>query len=59
MTTEMLNAMIEKLTDALKDAGKVDSGNKAARTRVRKVMQEIKSDAQNVRIYVRDLNTEE
>lgn len=50
----MLQNMIDELSDALKDAAKHDKGQKAAGTRVRKVMQGIKSAAQDVRKQVQN-----
>lgn len=48
-----LEEMITLLEEARNDYGKFyDSGNSAAGTRIRKVMQEIKSVAQEVRIDV-------
>ena len=49
---DMIQDMINELTEALSDAEKHDSGNNAAGTRVRKVMQSCKTLAQDVRIRV-------
>ena len=49
---EMIQDMINELTDALSDAEKHDSGNNAAGTRIRKVMQTCKGLAQDVRVKV-------
>jgi hypothetical protein len=49
---EMIQDMINELTDALGDAEKHDSGNGAAGTRIRKVMQTCKGLAQDVRVKV-------
>jgi hypothetical protein len=49
---EMIQDMINELTDSLGDAEKHDSGNNAAGTRIRKVMQTCKSLAQDVRVKV-------
>jgi len=49
---EMVQDMINELTETLGDAEKHDSGNNAAGTRIRKVMQECKGLAQDVRIKV-------
>ena len=46
---EMVNDMKEVLEDAAVDAEKADKGNKAAGTRVRKVMQEITASAKELR----------
>lgn len=49
---------LEEVIDQVKvDVEKFDTkGNKAAGTRVRKAMQEIKTIAQNVRLAIRDKN---
>jgi hypothetical protein len=49
---DMIQEMINELTEVLTDAEKHDSGNNAAGTRVRKVMQSCKGMAQNVRVRV-------
>ena len=49
---EMIQGMINELTEALGDAEKHDAGNGAAGTRVRKVMQTCKGLAQEVRVRV-------
>ena len=55
---DMVQNMINELTDALGDAEKHDGGNSAAGTRVRKVMQAAKGTAQDVRVKVQgDKNT--
>ena len=46
---KMIEDMAGMLVGTLKDANKCDKGNKAAGTRVRKDMQEIKAMAQVVR----------
>ena len=46
---DMLKEMVEAAED---DVLKAESGNKAAGTRVRKIMQEIKQAAQQVRIKI-------
>lgn len=51
---EMVQDMINDLTDALEDAEKHDSGNGAAGTRIRKMMQACKGLAQDVRLKVLD-----
>ena len=51
---EMIQDMINELTEAIADAEKHDSGNNAAGTRVRKVMQTCKSLAQDVRVKVQE-----
>ena len=49
---EMIQDMINELTEAIGDAEKHDSGNNAAGTRIRKVMQTCKGLAQDVRVKV-------
>ena len=50
-----LEEMIELLEQARNDYGKFyDSGNNAAGTRIRKVMQEVKTAAQEVRVDVQN-----
>jgi hypothetical protein len=49
---DMVQGMINDLTEALGDADKHDNGNSAAGTRVRKVMQAAKGIAQDVRVRV-------
>ena len=48
-------ARLEKiLTESFHDASKFVSGNNSAGTRVRKVMQEVKSIAQKIRLEVQE-----
>jgi hypothetical protein len=50
-----LEEMIALLEEARNDYGKFyDSGNNAAGTRIRKVMQEVKTAAQEVRVDVQN-----
>lgn len=50
---ELLNQMTELLNDIQDDATKFEEkGNKAAGTRIRKAMQNVKAVAQEVRVYV-------
>lgn len=49
---EAYDRLIKMVQDAADDVAKADGGNKAAGTRVRKSMQEIKKAAQDVRIAV-------
>ena len=49
---DMVQGMIDELNEAMADAAKHDGGNSAAGTRVRKVMQSMKSAAQDVRVQV-------
>tara|TARA_B100001029_G_C14697100_1_gene252872 strand:- start:64 stop:246 length:183 start_codon:yes stop_codon:yes gene_type:complete len=50
----MIQEMINELTETLDDAEKHDYGNGAAGTRVRKVMQSCKNLAQDIRIKVQE-----
>jgi|TARA_R110000787_G_scaffold45278_2_gene110290 hypothetical protein len=51
----MLEEMIELLTDTRTDYSKFyNEGNSAAGTRLRKVMQEVKTSAQSLRTHVQD-----
>ena len=49
---DAFNQLRRMLDEALEDVQKADGGNKAAGTRVRKKMQEIKNQAQEVRKQV-------
>ena len=51
-----LKQLVEEIAD---DIYKADGGNKAAGTRVRKIMQDIKNTAQEVRKKILDLRGEE
>ncbi len=44
--------LVKLVEEAAEDVRKADGGNKAAGTRVRKAMQEIKQAAQSVRVAV-------
>ena len=46
----MVQKMIDDLNAALVDAAKHDKGNNAAGTRVRKAMQGVKKEAQEIRL---------
>tara|TARA_B100001758_G_C18328770_1_gene567552 strand:- start:618 stop:800 length:183 start_codon:yes stop_codon:yes gene_type:complete len=48
----MVQKMIDDLNAALVDATKHDKGNSAAGTRVRKAMQSVKKEAQDIRLKV-------
>lgn len=50
----MIEEMGQLLAEAAVDAEKADKGNKAAGTRVRKAMQDIKAKAQDARKAVMD-----
>lgn len=57
MITDLLNQLQEVLAEAQADAAKFDEkGNKAAGTRVRKAMQQVKTLAQDVRVAVSEAN---
>jgi hypothetical protein len=49
---ETYDRLVKLVQDAADDIAKADGGNKAAGTRVRKAMQEIKKAAQEVRVGV-------
>jgi hypothetical protein len=49
---ETYDRLVKLVQDAADDIAKADGGNKAAGTRVRKAMQDIKKDAQEVRVGV-------
>ena len=54
---ELLDNLVELVDSIREDAAKFDEkGNKAAGTRVRKAMQAIKANAQEVRVYVSEKN---
>jgi uncharacterized membrane protein (DUF106 family) len=56
---ELLNEIQEVLNSVQEDATKFyEKGNKAAGTRLRKAMQQIKSLAQDVRVNVSERNKE-
>lgn len=52
---EQLKRMVEEAAD---DVSKAEGGNKAAGTRVRKSMQDIKNVAQTVRVKVLELRSD-
>ncbi len=49
---EVIQEMINELVDSIPDAEKFDSGNKAAGTRIRKIMQSCKVKAQDLRVQI-------
>lgn len=51
---EAYDQLVKLVEEAAEDVRKADGGNKAAGTRVRKSMQEIKQAAQVVRVAVLD-----
>jgi hypothetical protein len=51
-----IQEMINELVDAIPDAEKFDSGNKAAGTRIRKLMQSCKVRAQELRKQILNKN---
>ena len=54
MILKQLQKIVTDLSDALADAGKFESGNAAAGTRVRKAAQQAKKDLQALRIAVQE-----
>ena len=55
---ESYDRLVQLVNDVTDDMAKCEGGNKAAGTRVRKAMQEIKSAAQDVRKDVLNLRTD-
>ena len=53
---DTIQEMINELVDAIPDAEKFDSGNKAAGTRIRKLMQSCKVRAQELRKQILNNN---
>ena len=53
--TKMYNQMLVNLEKGISDLEKFNDGNKAAGTRVRKNMQDIKNLAQQVRLEVQEM----
>lgn len=56
---EAYERLVKLVQEAAEDVKKAEGGNKAAGTRVRKAMQDIKKTAQDVRVSVLELRTEE
>ncbi len=56
---EAYERMVKLVHDAAEDIQKAEGGNKAAGTRVRKLMQEIKQAAQDVRMAVLESRAED
>ena len=52
---EILKKLVEQAAD---DVDKASGGNKAAGTRIRKIMQDIKNAAQNVRTRILEIRSE-
>ena len=53
--TRLYNQMLVNLEKGIKDLEKFNDGNKAAGTRVRKNMQDVKNLAQQVRVEVQEM----
>lgn len=53
---ERLKVLVESAAD---DVAKAEGGNKAAGTRVRKIMQDIKAAAQEVRVKILEVRSAE
>jgi hypothetical protein len=51
--------LVKLVEAAAEDVRKAEGGNKAAGTRVRKAMQDIKKAAQDVRVQILETRTEE
>jgi hypothetical protein len=59
MSKDLFHDLKEILNGAEEDADKFyDKGNKAAGTRVRKAMQELKKKAQDVRVDIQEIKRE-
>ena len=56
---EAYDRLVKLVQDAEEDIRKAEGGNKAAGTRVRKTMQEIKKASQDVRVAVLELRGDE
>lgn len=58
--TGMLDELMDTIQNAYSNAEKFQNrGNKSAGTRVRKTMQEVKTQAQNIRIAISEMKKEE
>lgn len=55
---ETYDRLVKLVQDAADDVQKAEGGNKAAGTRVRKAMQDIKKAAQDVRVAILETRTE-
>ena len=53
--TELMNELIETLNGAVEDAGKFDSGNQSAGTRVRKALQSVINGSKELRKTVQEI----
>ena len=53
--TELINELIETLNGAVEDAGKFDSGNQSAGTRVRKALQLTINGSKELRKTVQEI----
>ncbi|MCZ6446121.1 MAG: histone H1 [Phycisphaerales bacterium] len=49
---EAYDRLVKLIQDAAEEVSKAEGGNKAAGTRVRKAMQEVKQTAQEVRVAI-------
>ncbi len=60
MSTKRFEELTNLITESERDFNQFyDKGNKAAGTRVRKAMQELKSVAQDIRLEVQDIKKNE
>ncbi|MBX3374370.1 MAG: hypothetical protein KF817_11090 [Phycisphaeraceae bacterium] len=59
MPLEMYDRLVKLVESAAEDVKKAAGGNKAAGTRVRKIMQEVKQAAQELRMGVLDTREKE
>jgi len=56
---EAYDKLLKIVQEAAEDVKRAEGGNKAAGTRVRKAMQDVKNLAQEIRVGILDLRTDE
>ena len=56
---EVYERLVKLIESAREDVEKAQGGNKAAGTRVRKIMQEVKKAAQDLRVGVLDFRSDD
>ncbi|MCA9295613.1 MAG: hypothetical protein KC983_03830 [Phycisphaerales bacterium] len=56
---EAYDRLVKLVESATDDVAKAEGGNKAAGTRVRKIMQDVKAAAQDVRKDILEIRTED
>ncbi len=57
--SQYYDQLVQAISDARDDVEKAETGNKAATSRVRKTMQEVKDAAQTVRKKILEVRAEE